>query len=380
MGGVGAVITPEERRALRSEVERFARRCVEPGAGQPDGPASPVELEAILAEAESLGLAGSAEEPTGLGPWEGLADNAEPGASLDTLAQLARANAATALAVHQRSLARAACRLAELPGSALAPLAIAPQGSYGLGRVGIARWLSGAAIDDGDRAILDDIYGTARARVVTVEHGFAGMVAPVRAGDPIQWRLDTREALSVAAHEHAHGMDELTTATIALPESGEQSTLSAARSREVFAAITGAHQLALVAIARGAVERGLGLARSYAAERYQGGAVIDRHPAVLALLGTCRSQLAVVDAQLYHSAGTRLCADGLVDALAMRARAMPALADAANCALQVFGGSGYMRDVGAEKVVRDTNHLRAIGGPLGELELIVAEWERLRDV
>ncbi len=376
---MGATISTEERTALRGEVERFAQRSIEPRAERPESPAPPTQFAAMLEEAEALGLAGSVEEPTGLGPWERLADDAEPDVTLETLVQLGRANAGAALAIHQRSLARAACRLAKLPRITAAPLAIAPHGSYGIGRLGIARWLAATALDHDDQAILADIYGTSGVRIATVEHGFGGVISPVRAGESIQWRVDERETLGVELCEFAHGLDELATLAITLPAAATCSSLSPSRARSVFAALTGAHQLGLVAIARGAVERGLDMARRYASERRQGGATIDRHPAVLGLLGSCRSALALVDAQLSSCARRRLDADGMVAALALRARAMPALADAANAALQVFGGIGYMRDVGAEKILRDTNHLRAIGGPLGELELIVAEWERLHE-
>ena len=372
-----AVITADERTALRGEIERFARRTIEPRVARPELPPSPVELAAILAQAEALGLAGSREEPTGLGAWEALVDDGAPGPSLDTLVQVGRANAATAFAIHQRALARAACRLAELSATELAPLAVAPAGSYGLGRRPIVRWLADGTLDAADGALLDDVYGRGAQRIVTVEHGFAAIVVPVRVGSSVQWLLAARDHLALAMHAHPHGLDELATAALRLPDDAVVSTLAASRARTVFAAVAGAHQLAVVAIARGAVERGLQLARRYAAERYQGGAIIDRHPAVLELLGRCRSELGVVDALLDRAARTRLDPDGFVAALAVRSRAMPALADAANAALQVFGGLGYMRDVGAEKVVRDVNHLRAIGGPLGELDLMVAEWERI---
>ncbi len=374
---MGVMITAEERDALRGEVERFVGRAIEPRVERPELPASPAELAAILADAEALGLAGSAAEPTGLGAWEGLLDDGAPGPSLDTLVRVGRANAATAFAVHQRALARAACRLAELPAAELAPLAVAPAGRYGLGRRSLARWLAGAALDADDRALLDDAYASGARRIATLEHGFAGVVVPVRVGASVQWVLAARDHLVVALHAHAHGLDELATAALTLPPSAEPSTLAEPRARAVFAAVAGAHQLAVVAIARGAVERGLLLARRHAAERHQGGAIIDRHPAVLELLGRSRGALVVVDALLDRAARTRLDPAGFVAALAVRARAMPALADAANAALQVFGGLGYMRDVGAEKVVRDVNHLRAIAGPLGELDLMVAEWERL---
>jgi hypothetical protein len=370
-------ITADERDALRLEIERFARRAIEPRVERPELPPSPVELAAILAEAELLGLAGSLEEPTGLGVWDGLGDDGTPGPSLDTLVQVGRANAATAYVIHQRALARAACRLAGLSTAKLDPLAVAPGGSHGLGRRPLARWLAGAGLDAEDRVLLDDVYGNRRRCVATVEPGFAGVVVPVRIGTCIQWLAVARDELAVDIRPHAHGLDELATVAIALSPVSAPSALDDTSARAAFAAIAGAHQLATVAIARGAVERCLTLARRYAAERYQGGAIIDRHPAVLELLGRCRAELLVVDALLERATRTRLDPGGFVAALAVRSRAMPALANAANAALQVFGGIGYMREVGAEKVVRDVNHLRAIAGPLGELELIVAEWERI---
>ncbi|MCA9530338.1 MAG: acyl-CoA/acyl-ACP dehydrogenase [Myxococcales bacterium] len=372
-GSIGAV----EREASLREVRRFVDRAVEPRVERPETPMSLAALGALLDEAEGLGFAGSADEPTGLGAWETLVDEGLPGHTLETLVCLADGNAGVAFAVHQRALARAACRLAGRFVEVAEPLAIAPLGHYGLGRLSIVRWLAGEALDADDDALLDDLYAASAPRVVTVEPGFAGGIFPVRVGTSVQWLVADRAHLDFDAQPHPHGFDELSTGAAVLPERVDASSLAEAAARAVFAALTGAHQLALVAIARGAVERGLRLARRYAAERYQGGAMIDRHPAVLELLGRSRSELVVVDALLQRAARTRLDAAGWVAALAVRARAAPALADAANAALQVFGGVGYMRDVGVEKVVRDVNHLRAIGGPLGEAGLIVAEWERV---
>ena len=371
-----AAVSAEELAALRAEVERFARRAITPRVARPETPALPKDLAEILAEAEALGIVGSNDEPTGLGAWERLADDGVPGPSLDILAALAHANAATAFVVHQRALARAAGRMAGLSAS-LQPLAIAPTGRHGLGRQPMIRWLGDAELDDDDRAFVDDVYRLGAPHVVTVEHGFAGIIVPVWTGGAVQWLLSAHESVAFDLHTHAHGLDELATGVLAVTSSDHVSALEAPRARAVFAAVVGAHQLAVVAIARGAVERGLELARRYAAQRLQGGTAIDRHPAVLKMLGGCRSALVVVDALLERAARTRLDPNGFVAALALRARAMPALADAANGALQVFGGLGYMRDVGVEKIVRDVNHLRAIAGPLGELELMVAEWERI---
>ncbi|MBN1852596.1 MAG: hypothetical protein JW829_07720 [Pirellulales bacterium] len=53
----------------------------------------------------------------------------------------------------------------------------------------------------------------------------------------------------------------------------------------------------------------------------------------------------------------------------------PLLCAAANDAMQVFGGSGYTREIGLEKIVRDCNHLRLICGTPDELLLFLSEWE-----
>jgi len=376
----GSAIDPEERAALLAQVERFARRSIEPRVERHETPLDPAALLALMDEAESLGLAGSLEDPSGLGPWEGLAEGGAPGSTLELLSRIGEADASSAFALHQRALGRSAAAQAGLPAASLTPLepvSIAAQGVYGLGRDAIARWLHGAPAEAEDAELLADTYESRRPRIVTLEPAFAGLISPEWDGGAVQWRLDGRATLGAEPRGPAHGLDALETVELrALGAPLARSSLGERRSKEVFAAILGAQQLALVAIAKGSVARGLRLARAYAAERQQGGKKIARHPAVMQLLGGCRAELQLVEALLDRASRIRLDPSGFIAALGTRSRAMPALASAANAALQVFGGIGYMRDAGAERVVRDTNHLRAIGGPLGEIELIVAEWER----
>ena len=395
----------QERQALRAEVGRFAAQGIAAKVLRPESPLPPEELASLLRRADDLGLAGSTNEPTGLGAWELLVGEGIPGPTLEMLVVLGGANPGSAFAIHQRGLARAACRLAQLAAGNQVSLAIAATGAYGLGRRGILRWLARVQFGDDDRALLEDVYGPVRSRLVTVEHDFAAAILPVWVGDDLQWMIAPQADLRPRTLGHAHGLDELATVALTVPAAAiaadaspavnpaaspaadaatsmaasAVSVLDATDSRAAFTALAGAHQLAAVAIARGAVEHGLTIARRFAAERVQGGAIIDSHPAVLDLLGRCRSALVVVDALLERASTRPLDPDGLVAALAVRSQATPLLADAANAALQVLGGSGYMREVGVEKVVRDVNHLRAITGPLGELRLLVAEWERLHD-
>lgn len=348
-----------ERDALLGEVDRFARRVIEPAVARPELPLDGPTLARTLAEAESIGLL-SNDEASGLAPWEDLE---APTATLAVLRRLARANAALAFAVHQRALGRALGRSAGL--SLRCPI-VAAEGSTRLGRTAIARLFAGAPLDELDRSVLADVYAEGAARVIPFDDGVAELITPVFDG-AMSFQVHTRDALAIDVRRHAHGLDELPT-TIVRPLRAPSARVTA-DAKTFFAA----HQLALVAISAGAVEHAHELARRFASQRRQGGALIDRHPAVLGLLGKTRAVLDSARAQLeVHGRGCDFAA-----AVGFRAEAQPALADAAHAAMQVFGGIGYMRDTGVEKVARDVNHLRAMAGAPTELAMIAAEWERL---
>jgi alkylation response protein AidB-like acyl-CoA dehydrogenase len=370
----------DEHRALLAEVDRFAVRVVDPSVARPEAPMRAEALAEVLAGAEALGLAGADEEPTGLAPWEALGAGGCFGATLALLTRLARSNTAVGLVVHERALARAVARRAGLQGIVVGSLAIAPQGHHGLGRGALVRALSGALLEADDRALLADTYGHEATRVLPLDPAFAGLLTPCANTDgALGWQLHSRAQLDVTVHPNAHGLDELVTAEVRPRERGTIAVMAPDAARSLVGEAILAHQLGLVALALGAVERAHQLAKAFAAHRHQGGATIDRHSAVLGLLGrasttlrSCRTALEALDAR-------PLSVAELPGALALRARALPALADAANGAQQVFGGLGYMKETGAEKIVRDVNCLRALAGSARELTLMVAEWERLHD-
>jgi alkylation response protein AidB-like acyl-CoA dehydrogenase len=94
------------------------------------------------------------------------------------------------------------------------------------------------------------------------------------------------------------------------------------------------------------------------------------------MLADMRASLRTVDAGLRLAADRPLGLDRTADIALVRLAAHPALSRAANHAVQVFGGLGYMRDTGAEAVVRDCMQLRLMNGTPTELSLFVAAWER----
>lgn len=365
---------PEEWLALAAETDRYAQRTLAPAAARHERPMDAAALARCLEEAEAIGLAGADGAPSGLGPWEGLAGGA-PGATLELLARLSRANTGAAFAVHQRALGRALARRA---GVALAgPAALALQATHGLGGPALARALAGAPLAGADRALLEEAWAPQAPRLLLLDPGFAALVAPAFVEGAWGLRRWAREELLVAPRPHGHGLDELLLAEVRPRGEGLAAALAPEEARALAGAALAADSLGLVALAAGALERAQALARAYAAGRRQGGSLIDRHALVLGLLGRASAALRGARARLDALADAPFSPALLAAAWALRAEALPALCEGARAALQVFGGLGYMRETGPEKVSRDLNCLRASAGSPPELLLLLAEQERL---
>ncbi len=359
----------EELRLIEAEIGRFCARTIEPRASRPEAPMAHEDVRAILADASELGLIAS-DEP-GAGLWDDL-DEA-PSRTLKVLARLARANAAVAWAAHVTSLARVVARRLGLgvPGVGVIVL----EGRHGIGRDALARFLVGAAAEDGDAALLADVYGLSGSRLASVPERFDWLVVPFAKDGALHWSRIARDAAHIEVRAHAHGLDELVTIEL---HGGSVTSVSMheASARELFASALGAYSLAAMAIALGATERAITIARDYARLRKQGGSVIERHDAVRMLLGRAEGAVASVSAMLDGVARAPTTAAALPRILGLRSHAQPALCGAANDAMQILGGVGYMRDAGIEKIVRDVNHLRATCGTPAELRLVVGEWGR----
>jgi acyl-CoA dehydrogenase len=367
-----------EAAAVLEQVNRFALQAVDVRARRPEWPMEASQMAALLDEARTLGvLRQGADE--GLGVWETASGVA---LSTQVLRRLARSNAGCALAVHRASLGQwVVARLGAKTPAGRGVAAV--QGRFGLGRVSLARRLAGAALDDDDRAMLADCYGPHEERLLTSDAGFAWVVALVAdpQGERLSWAIWPREALSIRVLPHAHGFDELATMAVRPGAPGDGAALSpasdAASDTAPLAEALCLEALGLMAIGLGAAEHGHAMARAYASARSQGGRPIEGHPAVQLLLASSRTATTTVEALIDAAARRPIGSEGLGRILAARAEAHPLLCRASNDDLQVFGGSGYMRDTGAEKIVRDQNHLRVTCGSPPELSLFVAEWERL---
>ncbi|HPD21135.1 MAG TPA: acyl-CoA dehydrogenase [Desulfomonilia bacterium] len=137
------------------------------------------------------------------------------------------------------------------------------------------------------------------------------------------------------------------------------------------------HWLGISAMAAGNASGALKAAREYAATRYQGGAMIEEHPAVRKLLALSEARVEAAFALLVQTCSF---AGGNTDFLRRCAIAKLMTTDwafsAVTDALQVFGGYGYMEDYCMEKRLRDAIVLKSAAGSRNYLEAFISDAAR----
>lgn len=114
----------------------------------------------------------------------------------------------------------------------------------------------------------------------------------------------------------------------------------------------------ITAIARGAARHSRELAQEYAENRYQGGTEIINHGAVRDMLARM-SERELGMPQPAVPAGEREFAVALAGKISVTDAAVLSTIDG----VQVFGGMGYMRETGAEKLMRDTKYCQVYPRP-----------------
>lgn len=357
-----------ERGAVMETVARFCERAVRKLGERPEVVPSQGEMARVVETAAEAGLLPSRDAP-GVGMWAGDGPD-DALLSAEILAAVAQHSAAAAFHLHQSALGRRLALALGLEHGAPYP-ALYPA-------VGLAKGLLGA--------VLADRRATRAARpfsvgAVALDVNEACLPALVQAAEPwdcvlvpafdreatrLSWCAVNRRELSATELPHSHGLEGTVTWRVALerlPERlGAPSEGSLDRYREALAL----DAIGLVAVGLGSARGAATAAAEYARARRQGGKLIVEHAAVRLLLGGAEADLASVEAMLRAMAASPR---ELRRALLLRASAHPTLCRAANSALQVFGGYGYMRDFGIERAVRDNNHLRLSAGTPGDLVL-----------
>lgn len=349
-----------ETLALLDGVAGFAQAEIAARIPAHDEPLMASALREIADAATAAGLLD--DDPEGAGLWSSD-DSDRFWLSTMSLRILARASAGAALQLHLAALASAAARSVWDERGLESPATIALGGRLGIGGAALGRWLAGHPEAGDDRAVLDDVHGPGERLRWT-----AGPAAPW-----ITLRFIGGEAelalLPGGGERDAapHGPDGLEV----VRRSAADALTAAPTGRAQLASLLAAHQAGLVAIAQGSADAATERAAAYAASRHQGGGAIIGHDAV-ALMATAqqvarRSAEAQIAAVAATAPERRLAA-----AVALRLGALPELHRAACAAVQMHGGSGYMRDTGVEHLLRETGALRLIGGAPDDLALLLA--------
>lgn len=346
--------------ALLEAVSAFAAQELAARMPRPELVPSRDDVADVTLAAEQAGLLDASAD--GYGMWSDVGRGMAPVFSLPALVQLAAVQPALAWHLCSLSLGRLAQRLAG--GMSMPQAVFSLEGAQGVGRSAFGRLLAGRPLHARDRVLLADVFGE-RPRLSLLAPGVDQVLA-------LQWR---DEGMYLAGHELAacrpqrderpHGLDGCS----AVRWQPGAASASVPLSVTALAQLVAAQQLAQVALARGALVPAARLAREHAVLRVQGARQIEQHDAVAMLLADIDTALRTVDALLHDAASQPL---QVQQAVALRREAMPLLARAANAAMQVHGGIGYMRDTGVEHVLRAVNCWRALGGSPPELALVAA--------
>jgi len=376
------LLNEEDVQTALGEVRRFARGAVSSNVERPEHPLPRHSMEALVSEAIEAGfIPDASDEPTGL--WVDLDDPLGPTLSARTIETLASVNPGIAWACHVRAMPVWLARRLNRPEALDERETVVPlHGCYGLGRAALPRYLAGTELGVDDQAMLKDWLMPAHKdarRVVHAPAGFDGVLSPYFDGEAVRWIRQPIGALDPLPVGPTLGLDEVDAVALASSDAGTPlGPENPEEARNVFAEALAIQSLALVAVGLGCLRHARDLAREQAKARKQGGRSIAHHPAVQSLIGSADSAVAVVDALLDRMSDGPLRGSRVGEVFAIRAEAHPLLCRGATDALQVFGGSGYMQDVGMEKALRDSQQLRLMGGTPGDLTRFVAEWERVR--
>lgn len=370
-------IEPGDVQLLLEEVASFAHDRVAEAAARPECPMAVDVLDRLTVDAREIGLLPAIDGPAGLGLWEHCSHGHAMAFSIGVLRHVASANVGTAFVWHRHALARAVAR--DLGLDVHAGRYLVPVGHIGLARTALSRWLSGADPEEAGTALLADwLDRRGHATMALLPASWEAVLWPVWRRGSIEWQQAARASLDVVECRPQHGLDELRLLALTARSGPAQPSIAARDARAVFARMLKLDMIGLLAIAVGGLRRGETQANDYAAVRRQGGRLIARHPAVHRMLGEI--SMARQSAEGFLDACARQIDELDVGVIATgRAVHHPALCRAADLVVQVHGGIGYMRDLGAEKLLRDMNMLKLQAGGTREIPSFLAGWQGGRE-
>ena len=353
-----------ELHALLDAVRDFSHGQVRPLVERPESPLPVGTVDTLLDQMGELGLLTGDGDP-GLGLWDDPHDPASCRLSMDQLAVVAEDSPGLALAAHVRAVAGGLDRQVGVIGQ---QSVITLEGGPGVAARPMGAVLAGRNLGADDVSLLKDVWGApAKSPRLLIAPGRWGAVWWLQwSSQGFQLVRTARAELLVQPAPDSHGFDELETSLCTAKGDSSQTAVPLVDTLTV-------HALGLLTIAAATARRSIARARTFAQTRRQGGELIGRHDAVAQLLSRAENAVVTTQALLDHAAGMDSGLPRLLAVWRARAQCHPLLTAAGNDALQVFGGLGYMRDVGVERDQRDLNSLRRLAGSPPELTLRCAE-------
>jgi len=156
-----------------------------------------------------------------------------------------------------------------------------------------------------------------------------------------------------------------------------ESRMDDGNARELMIRAFCLNWMGMAAIATGMAKGASAAAKKYAAERYQGGAQIEEHPAVKMLIAGSEASIAAADGTMNALQNVDFTSlKALRKCAAAKLTIMDLCARAVTDCLQTFGGYGYMEDFGMEKRLRDVTVLKSASGSTTYLKQLIFDIEK----
>lgn len=357
--------------AFTETARRFAVNEVAPLVGTEGRDGDLGRLPELFAKAESVGLVASPDpESAGYeyGAWGMMCVGEGPAFSLAILRELAVACAGFAASVHFAGLgAREANGLKDVPGRVAVAFfegAWRPRwDAFDLPPAGSAQITTGERTTlSGGKAFVQSPVGCEGYVVYAgCESKWRKVFVPAGAAGVHVDRLDARTGLAAM---------EVVNLTLEDVRLGADEGISGAAPKEMLTR----WMLGLSAVAIGNAVGALSAARAYAADRYQGGAQIETHPAVRILIGGAASTIDVCSLALRAAESAEGGAeDALWLACSLKLAVTTDCCRAVSDLLQVLGGYGYMEDYRLEKRLRDAMTLKTMSIRPDDLRMLCAD-------
>ncbi|HRP68914.1 MAG TPA: acyl-CoA dehydrogenase family protein [Turneriella sp.] len=293
-----------------------------------------------------------------------------------SLKEIAEANVSLALATHALLLNNALLQFFSSTKIESDTLYIHPHGRTNLARLALAHFLSGKTTVD-DPSFLSEHFDLSQPLWLYATKAPQHILAPAynKKTHALSWGIYKADLYRDINTLSTHGWDELSYLEVQVGDLiSPLDNIDTHSAQTLLANLLAMQALVQVAVGAGALERALKKMQRYISERKQGGVLIQEHAAVRRMVGQVVHTIETVKLSLNGAVYAHGDFITIQSALSIKANLLPQMQSAANAALQAFGGYGFMRDYGMEKIMRDINSLALYAGTPSAIELFLSAY------